>query len=365
MKILILSNSDEGIYRFRKELLIELLKDNEVFVSVLNGRYVKLIEELGCIYVTIEFNRRGTNPIKDLKLLNDYKKILNHIKPDVVLTYTIKPNVYGGLACQSKNIPYISTITGLGSAIENGGILQTISLTLYKAGLKKVSKVFFQNNENMRFMLENRVVNKDNTVLVSGSGVNLEEYTYLDYPEDKTIDFVYVGRIMKEKGFDQFVDAAKYITSLYKNVRFHVCGMYEDEYKDLVESLQKEGVLTYHGNVMDMKNEIYKNIQCTIHPSYYAEGLSNVLLETCACGRSIITTDKAGCKEVVQDGYNGFIVKQKDSSDLIHKIEKFIKLSYEQRKQMGINARDYVEKYFDRKEVIGRYIEEINKCHNQ
>lgn len=365
MKVLILSNSDEGIYRFRKELLIELLKDNEVFVSVLNGRYVKLIEELGCKYVPIEFNRKGTNPIKDLKLYSDYKRILNEIKPDVVLTYTIKPNVYGGLACQSKNIPYISTITGLGSAIENGGLLQKISLTLYKIGLRKVNKVFFQNDENMHFMLNKKVVNKERVKLVSGSGVNLEEYTYLDYPDDKTIDFVYVGRIMREKGFDQYVDAAKHITSEYSNVKFHVCGMYEDEYKDLVEALQKKNVLTYHGNVMDMKNEIYKNIQCTIHPSYYAEGLSNVLLETCACGRSIITTDKAGCKEVVQNGYNGFVARQKDSLDLINKIKKFINLTYEQRKQMGLNARSYVEKNFDRKVVIGSYLEEINKCHNQ
>lgn len=359
MRVLILSNSDEGIYRFRKELLIELLKNNEVFVSVLDGRYVKLIEQLGCRYVPIDFNRKGTNPIKDIKLLNDYKKILKEINPDVVLTYTIKPNVYGGLACQSKKTPYISTITGLGSAIENGGLLQKISLLLYKVGLKKVKKVFFQNEMNMDFMVENKVIDKSDAVLVSGSGVNLEEYKYLDYPSDKTIDFVYIGRIMKEKGFDQFVDAARYITANYKNARFHVCGMYEDEYKDIVESLQKDGVLKYHGNVIDMINQIYKMIQCTIHPSYYAEGLSNVLLETCASGRSIITTDRPGCREVVKDGYNGFIVNEKDSLDLINKIESFINLSYEDRKQMGLNARKYVEERFDRNGVIKKYIEEI------
>lgn len=362
MKVLILSNSDEGIYRFRKELLIDLIKKkHEVYVSVFNGKYVEKIKELGCNYVPISFNRKGTNPLSDLKLLNQYKKILDEIKPDIVLTYTIKPNIYGNIACRSKGIPCISTITGLGSAIENGGILQKVSLALYKIAFSSVKKVFFQNETNMNFMTQKNIISKDKTVLVSGSGVNLEEYKLLDYPKKETIDFAYIGRVMKEKGFDQYIDAAKYIRNKYNNTRFHICGMYEDDYKDLIEELEKENIVIYHGNVTDMINNVYKVIDCTIHPSYYAEGMSNVLLETCASGRAIITTDRPGCKEIVDDGINGYIVKQKDTNDLIEKIEKYLNLSYEQRKQLGLNARLKVEKQFDRKIVINRYIEEIEK----
>lgn len=362
MKILILTNSDEGVYRFRRELLERLLKENnEVFVSTLPGQYVEKIKDLGCKHIMINFNRKGTNPIKDIKLLKLYKKIISEIKPDVVLTYTIKPNVYGGLACQINKVPYYETITGLGSAIENGGILQMISLFLYKLGLKDAKKVFFQNETNMNFLVSKNIINKNKCILVSGSGVNLEQYHLLENKNKSTIDFAYIGRVMKEKGFDQYLEAAKSITKKYPNTRFHVSGMYEDDYKQIIEDCEKEGILIYHGNVVDMVNEIYANIDCTIHPSYYAEGMSNVLLETCACGRAIITTDRPGCKEIVEDDYNGYIVKQKDSNDLIQKIEKFINLSEQERIQMGLNGRTKVEKEFDRNKVVSTYINEINK----
>ena len=361
MRVLILSNSDEGIYRFRKELLIRLLEmNNEVFVCCLNGEYVNKIKELGCNYILIEFDRKSMNPFKDLKILNKYLNVLKEVGPDIVLTYTIKPNVYGGLACQIKKISYICTITGLGSAIENGGILQKIALFLYKISIKKAKKVFFQNESNKTFMIKNGIVKESDSVLVCGSGINLFEYNVLDYPNNCTIDFVYIGRVMEEKGFNQYIDCAKYVRENYPLTRFHVCGMYEDDYKEIIDDLEKKNILIYHGNVQDMINVIYKNIHCTIHPSYYAEGMSNVLLESCACGRPIITTNRPGCKEAIIDGYNGFVVNQKDSQDLIQKVVKFVKMPYEQKKQMGLNARKFIEKDFDRKKVIDKYVEVIN-----
>lgn len=360
MKILVLANDGEGLYKFRKELIQTLLKDNEVFISLPRDKYIGKLEELGCKYVDTEFNRKGTNPIKDLKLLSFYRNVFKEIKPNVVLTYTIKPNVYGGLACQFEKIPYIVNITGLGSAVENGGILQFITCVLYKLGLRKANKVFFQNTTNMNFMLDKHIVKKVQCNLIPGSGVNLNEYEVFDYPNDSTIDFVYIGRIMKEKGFDQYIDTAKYIKEKYPKTRFHICGSYEDDYENIVNELVDEGVVIYHGSVTNMK-DIYKMIHCTIHPTYYPEGLSNVLLESLACGRPIITTDRAGCKEVVDDGTNGYIVKQKDSNDLIEKVEKFISLTNKERKQLGLNGRKKVEKEFDRNIVINKYITEIEK----
>ena len=362
MRILILTNHDLGLYKFRKELLKELVKDNEVFVSLPTGKFTDNIKEIGCKYIETSFNRKGTSVFDDFKLFIKYLNILNTVKPDVVLTYTIKPNVYGGLACGLKRIPYIANVTGLGSAIENKGLLQIISLMLYKIGLRKASKIFFQNEANRLFMQSNGI-GINNSEMLPGSGVNLKEFKYYDYPNKDTIEFTYVGRIMKEKGFNQYIDAAKYFTDYYSNVIFHICGPYEDDYKDIVNELVSKKICKYEGYVEDMR-KIYKEINCTIHPTYYPEGLSNVLLETCACGRPIITTNRPGCKEIVEDGINGFVVKEKDSLDLINKIEKFISLSNKEQKDLGIKAREKVEKEFDRNIVINKYLEAIKGATN-
>ena len=360
MKILILTNHDLGLYKFRRELLETLVKDNEVFVSLPIGKFTEDIKNIGCKYIETSFDRKGTSIFNDLKLFYTYINIIKETHPNIVLTYTIKPNVYGGLACQMLGIPYIVNVTGLGSAIENGGLLSFVSTFLYKLGLRKANKVFFQNEDNMKYMLE-KGIGKNNSDMIPGSGVNLKQYMPYEFPNDDSIEFTYVGRIMKEKGFDQYIEAAKYIRNKYKNTKFHVCGPYEDDYKQLIDELVEMGVIVYDGYVEDM-TEIYKKVQCTIHPTYYPEGLSNALLETCACGRSIITTNRAGCKEVVENGYNGYIVKQKDNNDLISKIEMFLSLTNTERKQMGLNARKKVEKEFDRNIVINKYIQAINEA---
>ena len=359
MRILILTNHDLGLYKFRKEVLETLLRENEVFVSMPMGIFTDKIIEMGCHYIDTSFERKGKNPFKDLELLSFYKKTIKEVKPDVVLTYTIKPNVYGGLACQQLKVPYIANVTGLGSAIENGGLLQLISLNLYKLGLKKADMVFFQNDANRDFMLKKNAVGK-NYDMLPGSGVNLSQYEVSEFPNDETIDFTYVGRLMKEKGFELYAEAAKFISGKYQNTRFHVCGPDEDNYRELVKELSEKGILIYEGYVDDMK-EVYKRVQCTIHPTYYPEGMSNVLLESLACGRPIITTDRPGCKEIVEDGVNGFVVKQNDLNDLIEKIEKYLSLSNEERKQLGLNGRRKVEKEFDRNIVINKYLDAINK----
>ncbi len=360
MKVLILTNNDVGLYKFRKELLTELLKDNEVFISLPYGKFVDDMIAMGCHFVDAEFNRKGTNPIKDLKLLYRYTVILSEVKPDIVFTYTIKPNVYGGIACQKKKIPYVANVTGLGSSLENEGILQKISSFLYRQGLKGAQKVFFQNQANKDFMLKHKIVTKNHDV-IPGSGVNLEEYSYTDYPSNDKINFVFVSRLMTQKGTGLYLKAAEKIKEKYENTVFHVCGPDEDGYLEKVKELEKRGIVKYYGLVENMA-EIYRKIDCTIHPSYYAEGLSNILLESCASGRPVITTDKPGCIDVVKDGYNGFIIKQNDLDDLIEKMERFINLDYEKRKQMGLNARNFVEEKYDRKIIVNKYLEELDRC---
>lgn len=360
MKIMILANNDAGLYKFRLELLEELVKKFEVYICLPEGDYVKDMVELGCRYIPCScLERQGTNPLKDLKLLKYYKDVLKQHKPDIVFTYTIKPNSYGGMMCGMLNIPYVSNITGLGTAIENDGWMQKIALTIYKTGLGKAQKVFFQNTANRDFMVSRNVI-KGAYDLLPGSGVNLNRYEVSEYPEKETIDFVFVGRMMKEKGIENYMEMAEAIREKYPETRFHICGPYEQDYRERLEELQQKGVLVYHGVVKDML-AIYKEMSCTVHPSYYPEGLSNVLLESSACARPIITTDRAGCREVIDDGVNGYICKQNDTADLIKQVEKFLALSREERKAMGLAGRTKVEKEFNRQIVIDKYLQEVER----
>lgn len=359
--ILIISNVTAGLVSFRSELIEALSKEYEIIVLASdNGRREKL-EALGAKVIPTAMERHGTNPFKELKIVSYYKDQMRKIRPKIVLTYTIKPNIYAGMAAASLGIPYVANITGLGSAVENEGLLQKITIPLYRYGIRKAKKVFFQNAANRDFMLRHRMVRPDQAELIPGSGVNLQKYTVQDYPQGDTVDFVFISRIMKEKGIDQYLDAAKYIRKKYPETRFHICGACEEAYEGVLKALNDDGTIIYHGRIEDIMG-MHRQCACTIHPSYYAEGMSNVLLEACACGRPVITTDRPGCREIVDDGVNGFVVKQKDSQDLIEKIEKFLNLSPEERRAMGLAGRVKVESEFDRQIVIRKYREEIRRA---
>ena len=361
MKILILANNSVGLYKFRKELLEAFLANkHEVFISLPNGDFIEEMQQMGCIFFETEISRHGKNPITDLALTKKYCSIIKSVKPDFVFTYTIKPNVYGGIACQFCKVPYVANVTGLGTAVENGGILQKITLALYKTGLRKAKRVFFQNQANQNFMLKHKVV-KGAYSLLPGSGVNLERFIPLPYPnETDGIHFVFISRIMREKGIVQYLDAALSLRAKrsYPPLFFHICGFCEPEYEGKLDECVKNGTVIYHGMVRDVR-EIHKISHCTIHPSFYPEGISNVLLESCACARPIITTNRSGCREVVDDCVNGFVVKQSDSEDLIQKIERFLALSHEQKMQMGLAGRAKVENEFDRRIVVDAYLKEM------
>ena len=218
---------------------------------------------------------------------------------------------------------------------------------------------FFQNKQNLRFFEENSVKIK-NKRLIPGSGVNLYEYVLLDYPNDNMVNFLYLSRVVKEKGIDQYLEAASAIRKKYPNTRFHICGFCEDEYKDKMHRLTENGDVVYHGMISDTKGML-KSIHCTIHPSFYPEGMSNVLLESCACGRPVITTRNVGCQEVVDEGKNGYLVDSQNSDELIKAIDKFMQLTFEEKKQMGLAGRKKVEKEFDRQIVVEAYLKEVDK----
>lgn len=361
-KVLLLANDSPSFYSFRLELIQELLnsKQYEVYISLPHGKEVDLLIDLGCRFIDTPVSRKSKNPITDLQLLMRYISILRHYKPDIVLTFTIKPNIYGAMACRLLGVPCVTNITGLGSAVEGGGLIQKITFILYRVALKKNKSVFFQNQYNLSFFREHKLFTGP-TYLIPGSGVSLKRFTPIEYPSDTTIEFLFIARIMRQKGIDQYLDAARYIRERYPQTVFHILGSCEENYDEILAALHNESVVKYHGQQFDIKPFLART-HCTIHPSFYPEGMSNVLLESAASCRPIITTDRVGCKEIVDNGVSGFIVPQQDSQALIQAVEKFINMPYEDKVCMGLNGRKKVERDFDRQIVVTAYMNEINRC---
>lgn len=359
MKIVLLANDSTYVYNLRKEVIDALLeKKYQVSIVCKPINYIETLQKMGCEVIPIEIQRHGKNPLQDLALYQFYRKTLKKLQPDVVLTYNIKPNIYGGTACSRLGISYLPNICGLGTALEYDGAMQKLTTFMYRIGMKKAKCVFFQNTENEAFFAE-RKMNSCKHIIIPGSGVNLQKYTVLPYPTDNVIEFLFISRVMKEKGADQYLEAAEIIKSKYPNTMFHVLGNCDDaRYLARLEKLQNSKIIQYHGQQKDIL-QFQMHSSCTVHPTYYPEGMSNVLLESAACGRPIITTDRSGCREIVEDGINGFICKQKDTADLVLQIEKFLALSPDARRAMGLAGRAKVEKEFDRQLVVKAYMEEI------
>ncbi len=360
-KVLFLVNHDVVIYNFRLELVERLLHEGyDVWISSPYGERIDELKNLGCHYVETNISRHGMNPITELRLLNYYENIIKKINPAIVFSYTIKPNIYGALACKKLHIPCVANITGLGMAVEKGGISQRISVFLYKIAFTDIQRVYFQNEENHQFFIDKKIaIGKD--AMLPGSGVNLERFALIDYPSDNTIEFAFIARIMKEKGIDNYLEAARKIKRKYPNTVFHVCGFCESEYDGKLQEYVDDGSVIYHGMVKNIR-KIYEKVHCIVHPTYYPEGLSNVLLEACASGRPIITTNRSGCKEVVDEGINGFFVRQKDTSDLVKVIEKFLTLPYSDKLRMGVSGRLKVKKNFNRQIVVEKYLTELTEA---
>ncbi|CRH84132.1 Putative colanic biosynthesis UDP-glucose lipid carrier transferase [Chlamydia trachomatis] len=357
-KILFLVNHDVVIYNFRLELVEKLLTEGyEVHISSPYGERIDDLKKLGAIHHDIKMDRHGMNPISEFKLLNQYKKLISELKPDYIFGYTIKPNIYGSIAAQKYNVPFIANITGLGTAVENPGMTQKIMVMLYKIAFKDVEKVFFQNTENQEFFVKHKIALGKHELL-PGSGVNLQRFSFKEYPKGNIIKFAFISRIMKEKGIDQYLEAAKSIKEKYNNVEFHICGFCEAEYEGKLKEYNDNGIVIYHGMIRDVADFMSK-MNCIVHPTYYPEGISNVLLEACATGRPIITTNRSGCREVIDDGVNGYMIPQKNTDKLIESIDKFLHLKINEMSQMGLKAREKVEKEFDRQIVVDAYMNQI------
>lgn len=358
-KVLFMVNRDFVLYNFRIELVEALLKENyEVYICLPYGEKVELMTAMGCKFLPVAIDKRGTNPFRDLKLIQEYRKIFREVKPDMILTYTTKVNIYAGILAGKMKIPYLMNISGLGTAVEYESMLQKVMLRMYKMAAKNAKCLFFQNKENLEFFEKHHMYD-GKWKMLPGSGVNVERFHLMDYPEEKDgIHFLFIARVIKEKGIEEYLAAAKVIRKEYPNTFFHVLGPCDGEYETMLKEYEEQNMIQYHGMIQDTR-EFLAKAHCTIHPSYYPEGMSNVCLESAACGRPVITTDRSGCRETVEDGVTGYIFPQKDREALIGKIREFLELRHEEKKKMGLAGRRKMVEEFDRGIVVEEYKKEI------
>ena len=365
MKLLLIVNDETTIYNFRREILRAFhAQGYDVTLCIPKGGHTKEIEDCGCRIVDIAVNRHGTNPVQDLKFLKTCLKQIEVNKPDIVLTYTVKPNVYGSIAAQIKRIPYINNVTGLGTVLQSDSMLAHLMLGLQKFAYRKSSCVFFQNEANYRALLDKGVVQEKTTVeILPGSGVNLELHSFVPMRnDDGTVRFVIVSRIREDKGYNEFFDAAEAVKAKYPNTEFHVIGWYEEDfYRKRIDDLASRNVIVYHGKqVQEEVHKIVASCDCSVLPSYH-EGMANVLLEAAATGRPVIASRVPGCQETFDEGITGYGCEVKDAESLREAIDKMVITPYAKRVEMGQMGRRKMEKEFDRGFVADKYIKYIEK----
>jgi glycosyltransferase involved in cell wall biosynthesis len=360
-RILVLSNHFITLYNFRKELIEKLVEEsNEVYISVPKADENKFFNDLGCEIIETPLDRRGINPVRDFRLIINYIKIMKKLKPDIIFSYTIKPNIYGTIASNITNFKQVSNITGTGGTFLKKSIINIIATFLYKISVKNSYKVFFQNSGDKDYFVKNNMV-KNNYKILPGSGVNLEQFEVCDFPSDNAVNFIYIGRVMKLKGIDQYLETAKVVKEKYPNSNFYLAGFVEEkQYQSILDEYHSKGIINYLGFQKDIKSWIEK-CHCTILPSHGGEGIPNVLLESAAIGRVCIASKINGSKDVINDGVTGYLFDSESTNDLIEKVNKFIGLDYESKKQMGLAGRRKVEKEFNRKIVIDKYLQEVER----
>ena len=358
MKILIMANFDVGLYQFRRELIAELLKSHEILISLPDGDLVRPLEEMGCRFLSTPVDRRGIDPRKDFGLLLQYFKMLRQEKPDFVITYTIKPNIYGGLACRLLGIPCAANITGLGTAFQKSGALRTLVSTMYRFSLRKARVVFFENAGNLETLLNEGIVHQNQCKLLPGAGVNLEHYAFAAYPTEETpIRFLFMGRVMREKGVDELFEAMHRLHQEGVSCTLDVLGSYEEHYEEAIHRFEAEGWLHYHGYQNDVRPFI-RNSHCFVLPSWH-EGMANTNLECAAMGRPLITSRIHGCMEAVIEGESGFLCEPQNTDSLYEAMVRFCEMPQNKREAMGRAGRRHMEEVFDKGKVVAETLERI------
>ena len=348
-KILICSNHSFMLYRFRKELIEELMKSAEVILCMPFVGHEEDFQRMGLSCIEADLKRRSMNPLSDMMLFKYYAALLKKVKPDKVITYSIKPNLYMGILCRLYGIPYYMNVQGLGTAFENP-FLSCLACLFYKTASKKAQCVFFENKSNAAFFYKKKIVKKKKIHVLNGAGVNLEIYRYHPMCKNDKRHFLYLGRIMREKGMNELFQAAERLHKDGYDFILDLVGFFEEEsFRNKIEVLQKKGIVIYHG-FQNKPEQFYQKADCIVMPSYH-EGMSNVNLEAAATGRCVITTDVPGCREAVEHGKTGFLVKKADTESLYKAMKKVLLMESKDLNELGKEGRKKMEREFDRRQI--------------
>jgi glycosyltransferase involved in cell wall biosynthesis len=363
MHVLLTGNTTFKLANFREGLIRRVLAHgHRVTVVAPPDEYVEKIRALGCDFVPLQMDRNGASPIAEARLLLSIFDVIRRARPDVVFSYTIKNNIYSGIACRGLGIPFVPNVTGLGPTFNATGLLNLTVRALYRVAFRKARAVFFQNSSDVELFTGSRLVSKDHVRLLPGSGVDLNRFTASPLPESgKGIRFLLVARMLWDKGLGVYAEAARKVRETFPQARFQLLGPLDPDSKSGISRAQldewiSEGVVDYLGSTQDVV-PFLQAAHCVVLPSYYREGTPRSLLEAGAVGRPIITTDMPGCRDVVVENESGFLIAPRDVQQLAAAFDAFISLGPEAQAAMGAASRRHIAQSYDEEIVIDAYLE--------
>ena len=368
-KIIITANTTWNLVNFRSGLILKLVENGfEVIAVAPEDGYGKRLKHLGCRYIQLAMDNKGTHPVHDFQLMLGFLRVFLRERPDAILAYTVKPNVYASLAAQMAGVPVINNISGLGTAFIRGGWMAALVSLLYRVGLSRSKRVFFQNDDDRTLFLEKVLVKRAQTDLLPGSGIDLAHFNAINYAavehNENDLVFLMVARLLWDKGVREYVEAARIVKKRYPETRFQLLGFLDVKNqtavpREDVELWVREGIVEYLGTSDDVRPFLAAS-DCVVLPSY-REGTPRSLLEAAAMAKPLIATDVPGCREVVQEGVNGFLCEVCNAHDLADKMLQLIALPSQLRLLMGSQSRNMAETRFDEQIVIRKYLEVISE----
>lgn len=363
MKIAIVLNTSWNIYNFRMNFVRALQAEgHEVHTIAPEDKYTVFLKEAGCIHHNIKMDTRGANPLKDIALIFGLRKLYKKLQPDIILHYTIKPNVYGTLAAAMLRIPVINNVCGLGTVFLKNNLTSAVAIGLYKLSFRFANKVFFQNHEDRELFLSKKLVAEEATDLLQGSGIDLNHFKPASFERNKKFTFLLISRLISDKGIFEYISAINQLKAKGSDFKFQLMGAADPDHKrgiktEIINEWIQSGTVEYLGTTDDVRPFIH-SADCIVLPSY-REGTPRTLLEAASSAKPIIATDVPGCHQVVEHGVNGFLCKLKDANDLAEKMETMSKLNDATLVQFGVNGRDKMIAHYDERLVIAKYVDAI------
>jgi glycosyltransferase involved in cell wall biosynthesis len=358
--VLVVSNYGWTLFNFRRRLITELKEHgSDVFAQTEFDGYEQRLGLPADRVIPLAIDRKGINPFRDVMTTLSILQAIRTVNPHVCLLFTIKPIVYGGIACRLSGTSYVCNITGLGTAFLGKHWLRSVAVTLYRVGLHRAAHVFFQNQTDFDLFVSEHIVKREAAFLLPGSGVDLTRFKVAPYPTHIDASFLFIGRMLRDKGIREFIEAARIVRRHHPRTIFQLLGPVDVINRTAIsrshiETWVNEGLIEYLGETDDVRPYIAA-VDCVVLPSY-REGTPRSLLEAAAMGRPVIASNAVGCVETVNDGITGLLCRVRDANDLADKMLNMISAGPHHRAQMGLQGRAKMEREFDERTVIAQYL---------